>query len=562
MSYQILSSKWRPASFDQIIGQDHITQTLKNAISMDRLAHAFLFSGPRGVGKTTTARVLATTINNVDSYNDCLDIIELDGASNRGIDEIREIRESVKFPPASVKYKVYIIDEAHMLTEQAFNALLKTLEEPPNYIIFILATTDPQKMPQTILSRTQRYDFMRIGNEQIINRLQSILDQEKIEFDLNALNLIAQKSDGSMRDALSMMDQVIAFSDDKITLENVRSAIGLIDQRDIFELLEYIIKQDADRAIGKYNSILEMGVSSKVFIDDLCSFLNDIMLIKINSNNNKVFSSKELKQNIIKTLPFQMNDILRMISIALRLSSAFKKIDNVKISIEVLIMKFISIIGSNNNYKDFQHNNSNSEIEKTISDKENNLEKSSSFKPERNDENLNSELDSNEKNIKKVQDQNVMSADSPPTTNLTSLPETVSEHEHVELESNTEKVDMNDDEKIKFLKENWNNILAKIDESNSKLSSFLEETEIINISNNTINLEVNNGNSFIKKVIDTDQSIILDVIKNICNLNLNISVEVNKALEEKNDSSSNQVKEENHPLLDDAINIFKGKIIS
>ena len=562
MSYQILSSKWRPASFDQIIGQDHITQTLKNAISMDRLAHAFLFSGPRGVGKTTTARVLATTINNVDSYNDCLDIIELDGASNRGIDEIREIRESVKFPPASVKYKVYIIDEAHMLTEQAFNALLKTLEEPPNYIIFILATTDPQKMPQTILSRTQRYDFMRIGNEQIINRLQSILDQEKIEFDLNALNLIAQKSDGSMRDALSMMDQVIAFSDDKITLENVRSAIGLIDQRDIFELLEYIIKQDADRAIGKYNSILEMGVSSKVFIDDLCSFLNDIMLIKINSNNNKVFSSKELKKNIIKTLPFQMNDILRMISIALRLSSAFKKIDNVKISIEVLIMKFISIIGSNNNYKDFQHNNSNSEIEKTISDKENNLEKSSSFKPERNDENLNSELDSNEKNIKKVQDQNVMSADSPPTTNLTSLPETVSEHEHVELESNTEKVDMNDDEKIKFLKENWNNILAKIDESNSKLSSFLEETEIINISNNTINLEVNNGNSFIKKVIDTDQSIILDVIKNICNLNLNISVEVNKALEEKNDSSSNQVKEENHPLLDDAINIFKGKIIS
>lgn len=562
MSYQILSSKWRPASFDQIIGQDHITQTLKNAISMDRLAHAFLFSGPRGVGKTTTARVLATTINNVDSYNDCLDIIELDGASNRGIDEIREIRESVKFPPASVKYKVYIIDEAHMLTEQAFNALLKTLEEPPSYIIFILATTDPQKMPQTILSRTQRYDFMRIGNEQIINRLQSILDQEKIEFDLNALNLIAQKSDGSMRDALSMMDQVIAFSNDKITLENVRSAIGLIDQRDIFELLEYIIKQDADRAIGKYNSILEMGVSSKVFIDDLCSFLNDIMLIKINSNNNKVFSSEELKQNIIKTLPFQMNDILRMISIGLRLSSVFKKIDNVKISIEVLIMKFISIIGSNNNYKDFQHNNSNSEIKKTISDKENNLEKSSSFKPERNDENLNSEVDSNEKNIKKVQDQNVMSADSPPTANPTSLPETVSEHEHVELESNTEKVDINDDEKIKFLKENWNNILAKIDESNSKLSSFLEETEIINISNNTINLEVNNGNSFIKKVIDTDQSIILDVIKNICNLNLNISVEVNKALEEKNDSSSNQVKEENHPLLDDAINIFKGKIIS
>ncbi len=177
MSYKVLSLKWRPLTFDQIVGQSHVTQTLKNAITMDRLAQAFLFSGPRGVGKTTTARVLASTVNNIENHESCLDIIELDGASNRGIDEIREIRESVKFPPSSVKYKVYIIDEAHMLTEQAFNALLKTLEEPPAYIIFILATTDPQKMPQTILSRTQRYDFMRINPDVVVNRLQHILEK-------------------------------------------------------------------------------------------------------------------------------------------------------------------------------------------------------------------------------------------------------------------------------------------------------------------------------------------------------------------------------------------------
>jgi len=552
MSYQILSSKWRPTSFDQIIGQEHITQTLKNAISMDRLAHAFLFSGPRGVGKTTTARVLATTVNNVERYSDCLDIIELDGASNRGIDEIREIRESVKFPPTSVKYKVYIIDEAHMLTEQAFNALLKTLEEPPSYIIFILATTDPQKMPQTILSRTQRYDFMRLGNEEIIDRLKFILNEEKIEYAPNALNLIAQKSDGSMRDALSMMDQIIAFSDNEITVENIRSAIGLINQEDIFDLLDFVMKQDADRAIEKYSSILETGVSSKIFIDDLCSFLNDIMLIKINPNNNKVFLSKELKNNITESIPFQMNDILRMLNISLRLSSAFKKIDNIKISIEVLIMKFISIIQMNSSYNQFKKNSS--------SLTENQLNSN-------NDDKLEQRTKKNKEKIKDSEEHNVVSS----KVDLATLSEKVSDTSNVEIEekkkdidltSDSEKIDINDSQKFDLIKENWKNILSKIDENNSKLSSFLEETEIISLSHNTINLEINNGNSFIKKVIDADQSIIINVIKNICNLELNISVKVNEALDEKEQLSKKNTEEENHPLLDDAINIFKGKIIS
>ena len=249
MSYQILSLKWRPKSFDQIVGQSHITHTLKNAISINRLAQAFLFSGPRGVGKTTTARVLASTVNGLDSHEACLDIIELDGASNRGIDEIREIRESVKFPPSSVEYKVYIIDEAHMLTEQAFNALLKTLEEPPKHVIFILATTDPQKMPQTILSRTQRYDFMRISSEVIVDRLHYILKKENIDFEENAIDLISQKSDGSMRDALSMLDQIIAYSDKIININNLRSAIGLIDQEDMYSICKSILEQNTDKAI-------------------------------------------------------------------------------------------------------------------------------------------------------------------------------------------------------------------------------------------------------------------------------------------------------------------------
>tara|TARA_B100000287_G_scaffold415004_1_gene448151 strand:- start:728 stop:2359 length:1632 start_codon:yes stop_codon:yes gene_type:complete len=543
MSYQILSSKWRPQSFDQIIGQEHITQTLKNAISMDRLAHAFLFSGPRGVGKTTTARVLAATVNSVSNYSDCLDIIELDGASNRGIDEIREIRESVKFPPTSVKYKVYIIDEAHMLTEQAFNALLKTLEEPPSYIIFILATTDPQKMPQTILSRTQRYDFMRMSSHAIIDRLKFILSEEKIEYASDSLDLIAQKSDGSMRDALSMLDQIIAFSDNKITVKNIRSAIGLIDQEDIFELFEYVINQDADSAIKKYNLILETGVSSKVFIDDLCSFLNEIMLIKINPNNDKIFLSEELKNNIYSKTPFQMNDILRMLNISLRLSSAFKRIDNVKISIEVLIMKFISIIAQNSKYNQFSKSNLNIPKSDLKSNDNNEL-----IKDNQNDreEDQVVQKEAVEPEILSHNSDEIPSKD---TVNITNL-------------DNNQKLDLSDIEKFDLLQQNWEDILCKIDETNSKLSSFLEETQIISLSDNVLHLEVNNGNSFIKKVIDTDQSIIKDIIKNICKLEVTISVKVNKTLDEKEEVSIENTKEENHPLLDDAINIFKGKIIS
>ena len=543
MSYQILSSKWRPQSFDQIIGQEHITRTLKNAISMDRLAHAFLFSGPRGVGKTTTARVLAATVNSVSNYSDCLDIIELDGASNRGIDEIREIRESVKFPPTSVRYKVYIIDEAHMLTEQAFNALLKTLEEPPSYIIFILATTDPQKMPQTILSRTQRYDFMRMSSHAIIDRLKFILSEEKIEYASDSLDLIAQKSDGSMRDALSMLDQIIAFSDNKITVKNIRSAIGLIDQEDIFELFEYVMNQDADSAIKKYNLILETGVSSKVFIDDLCSFLNEIMLIKINPNNDKIFLYEELKNNIYSKIPFQMNDILRMLNISLRLSSAFKKIDNVKISIEVLIMKFISIIAQNSRYNQFSKSNSNIPKSDLKSNDNNELIKD---------------------NQNEIEERPVIRKEAVEPEILSHNSDEISSKDAVNItnSNNNEKLDFSDVEKFDLLQQNWEDILSKIDETNGKLSSFLEETQIISLSDNVLHLEVNNGNSFIKKVIDTDQSIIKDIIKNTCKLEVTISVKVNKALDEKEEVSIENTKEENHPLLDDAINIFKGKIIS
>ncbi|MAV89144.1 MAG: hypothetical protein CBD21_01210 [bacterium TMED161] len=557
MSYQILSLKWRPKSFDQIVGQSHITHTLNNAITINRLAQAFLFSGPRGVGKTTTARVLASTINGLDSHETCLDIIELDGASNRGIDEIREIRESVKFPPSSVEYKVYIIDEAHMLTEQAFNALLKTLEEPPKHVIFILATTDPQKMPQTILSRTQRYDFMRISSEVIVDRLHYILKKENIDFEENAIELISQKSDGSMRDALSMLDQIIAYSDKIINIENLRSAIGLIDQEDIYLVCKSILEQNTDKAIDLYHSILDSGVSSKLFINDLIGFLNQCMLLKVNKNNKRQYISKHLKEKIINNLNFEIKDILKMIKLGFALSARMKFIENNKVSIEVLVVDYISLIASNSSYDKFKDNsNSKSSVPNDKIDLEQdeiNVDRAQNF------ENSHS-VSGNQKELKH-------SGISEPeiSNDETNNDKATHNHEHIKDASDG----MSENQilpSVNLVKSKWNEIIQLLDKQNSKLSSFFEETNAKEIKNGILILQLKNGNQFIKKVLESDKSILINVINDVCGFSIDINVEMiesneNIEIAAEKDIDTNK-DEKNHPLLDDAINMFKGKIIS
>ena len=557
MSYQILSLKWRPKSFDQIVGQSHITHTLNNAISIKRLAQAFLFSGPRGVGKTTTARVLASTVNGLDSHETCLDIIELDGASNRGIDEIREIRESVKFPPSSVEYKVYIIDEAHMLTEQAFNALLKTLEEPPKHVIFILATTDPQKMPQTILSRTQRYDFMRISSEVIVDRLHYILKREKIDFEQNAIELISQKSDGSMRDALSMLDQIIAYSDKIININNLRSAIGLIDQEDMYSICKSILEQNTDKAIDLYHSILDSGVSSKLFVNDLIGFLNQSMLLKINKNNKRQYISKHLKEKIINNLNFEIKDILKMIKLGFALSARMKFIENNKVSIEVLIVDYISIVASNSSYDRFK-NNSNPK-ESVFNDQIDSKQ-----------DEVNENREQNFENSRNVSDNHKELKHSRTIESEISNDETGNNKAAYNYEHNKDAGDSMSRSKIlpslNLVKNNWNEIIRQLDKQNSKLSSFFEETNAKEIKNEILILQLNNSNQFIKKVLESDKSIIINVINDVCGFSIDLNVEMiesNKNIEIASEKDTNINKDEkDHPLLDDAINMFKGKIIS
>tara|TARA_B100001540_G_scaffold298849_1_gene302725 strand:+ start:599 stop:2233 length:1635 start_codon:yes stop_codon:yes gene_type:complete len=544
MSYKILSLKWRPISFDQIAGQNHITQTLTNAIASNRLAQAFLFSGPRGVGKTTTARVLASTINNIDDYSKSLDIIELDGASNRGIDEIREIKESVKFAPSMLKYKVYIIDEAHMLTEQAFNALLKTLEEPPSYVIFILATTDPQKMPQTILSRTQRYDFVRIPIDIISNRLKYILDQENIKYDDNAIRLISKKSDGSMRDALSILDQVIAYSNNIINAENIRLAIGLTNEEDIYELFLNIINKNLQETSLKLNNILDSGISPNNLLDDICSFLNDSMLIKINNDSNNVHLSKDLKNNIINHIPLNYKDILHMLNMALNLGSRLKNVDNPKISLEVLIIKYASMIKRMDS--DFL-NSQPTKINNIKSSNENHIPNKEEVVEEKNTPDI-KDRSSIENSKSKVSESSEILNSSTVDNNR---------------DSANSDIEASEDEILNSIKLNWNLILEKLDNVNSKLSSFLEETIIEKFHNNTLVLSLNSGNDFIKKVLESDSKIITDIINEDLGFSIQLLIDMKKQdTSEKKIENTNKLEEEDHPLLDDAIKIFKGKIIS
>lgn len=298
MASQALYRKWRSQTFDQVIGQQHITQTLINALKMDRVAHAYLFSGPRGTGKTSTARLLAKAVNCTQEdvserpCNECpictavhegrlMDLIEIDAASNTGVDDIRDLRDKVGFRPAQARIKFYIIDEVHMLSNSAFNALLKTLEEPPEHVIFVLATTEPEKIPATITSRCQRFDFKRIKLDDIAARLEHIVIREGFSAEPAALTFIARQGAGSMRDAISLLDQMIAYGGDTITLDLVQTVLGVVASQSVIELVEAIITQDVAAGLDIINRVVGDGVDPRQFAREMVEYLRAVMLVKL-----------------------------------------------------------------------------------------------------------------------------------------------------------------------------------------------------------------------------------------------------------------------------------------
>ena len=316
MSYVVLARKWRPKTFDDLVGQDYINQTLKNAISTGKIAHAFIFSGPRGVGKTSTARIVAKAVNCINgptaepcsectfcteiSEGKSLDVMEIDAASHTGVNDIREIIENIKYLPTSGKNKIYIIDEAHMLSQSAFNALLKTLEEPPPHVLFILATTEVHKIPVTILSRCQRYDFKKVSVDKIKEHLASITSKEKIKIEDETLYVIAQEADGSLRDSLSLMDQLIATFGGDIKHEEALTILGILDRTLINKTLEGIANKNPKFCIDILNQAVDKGISPKRFAEDLLRALRNALLIKTCGKDLVSELSEEDKESIDK----------------------------------------------------------------------------------------------------------------------------------------------------------------------------------------------------------------------------------------------------------------------
>ena len=358
LSYTALYRKFRPDTFEDVKGQDHIVKTLRNQIKADRIGHAYLFCGTRGTGKTTVAKILARAVNcehpvDGNPCNECascraiasgasMNVIEIDAASNNGVDNIREIREEVAYPPTEGRYKVYIIDEVHMLSIGAFNALLKTLEEPPSYVIFILATTEAHKIPVTILSRCQRYDFRRISQETILKRLEDLMEKEQVDAEEKALRYVAKKGDGSMRDSLSLLDQCIAFYlGEKLTYDRVLEVLGAVDTDVFSELLRLVLAEQITDAIALLDRLILDGRDLTQFVNDFTWYLRNLMLLKASDDMEDILdiSTENLAQLREEAAMIRNDTLMRFIRIFSELANSIRYSVNKRVMLEMALIK-------------------------------------------------------------------------------------------------------------------------------------------------------------------------------------------------------------------------------
>ncbi|MCZ8542482.1 DNA polymerase III subunit gamma/tau [Psychrobacillus psychrodurans] len=378
MSYQAFYRAYRPQSFAEMSGQTHIKQTLQNALLYNKTTHAYLFSGPRGTGKTSAAKIFAKALNcengpAKEPCNTCetcksvtegsnTDVIEFDAASNSRVEEMRDIIEKVRFAPSNAKYKVYIIDEVHMLSTSAFNALLKTLEEPPAHAVFILATTEPHKIPLTIISRCQRFDFKRITSSDIVSRMEEVLTDAKIEYDENVLKIIAQAAAGGMRDALSMLDQVVSFSEDKMTIEDALLVTGSIGQDVFFQLADVLIEKDIARALACIEKLIEDGKDPVRLTEDFITFYRDLLVLLVAPEQTDLLEIATGDSTFLELASkFQVDTLYRGISILTNTQQEMRFSNHAKVYLETAIIRLahVPIEGT-------LSNESNSELETKV----------------------------------------------------------------------------------------------------------------------------------------------------------------------------------------------------
>ncbi|HEY3602976.1 MAG TPA: DNA polymerase III subunit gamma/tau, partial [Chthoniobacterales bacterium] len=361
MSYQVFARKYRPQTFDDLVGQEHVVRTLRNAVEQNRLAHAYLFVGPRGIGKTSTARILAKALNCIHgptttpcgqcdnckeiAAGNSLDVLEIDGASNNGVEQVRELRENVRYAPAKSRYKIYIIDEVHMLTPQAFNALLKTLEEPPEHVKFIFATTEPQKVLPTILSRCQRFDLHRIPANLIAEHLQYIARNEKVALEPAAAHAIARAADGGLRDAESMLDQLVAFCGEKIAERDVLEVFGLTSEQTVANFTQRILRGETSEVLTLLNEQAAAGKEMMKLMSDLIAHLRDLLVFKVKPDALSAEAAPELQSSLGEEAALiETNRLLELIEQFADTESRMKWAPNKKLHFEVAVIRAVQTL--------------------------------------------------------------------------------------------------------------------------------------------------------------------------------------------------------------------------
>jgi len=568
MTYKVLSLKWRPQVFSDIVGQDHVTKTLVNAFKKDRVAQGYIFTGPRGVGKTTTARILSmalnaeggtrydfdpnTTIAMEISQGRALDVLEIDGASNRGIEEIRNLREQIKFAPMVGQYKVIIIDEVHMLTNPAFNALLRTLEEPPAHGKFIFCTTDIHKVPATIISRCQRFDFNRIATDTIISRISFILEKEKIKADEDSLQIIARKADGSMRDGLSILDQVISFCGSDITYEQTVSALGIIPNDLYFDYTKALLDKNGTLMIEVLDCFGRYGVPASEVNNGIRNHLKNLLYSKITNGIDLLDMNKENKNlYLAHAAEWDNRDLLRISQTVSDVATYINRSEDPYLILEITALKLLEMDKSVALDKLFESGNLPMDENDQVIEKK---------KPKTIDKN-HSPMDSSKDSIDVVEK---------PPVNI--VPEKIDKMDNNIDNLDREEGDNNNNSDsiteldIDEVRQKWKGFIEKVHIKKPSIASILDKSVPLNIENGLITIQISSALDFHLNMIENNTEVINDMLESEFISNIGFTVEKgssdpnDKLDENKNMSSENIEKDEQ--LRDKIVDLFDGEIIT